>query len=86
MQAIVVSPEGPRLATVAMPSVGPDDVLVRVHAAALNRADLHVAAGHRHGASGGAGAVIGIEWAGEIVALGATVPADSGLADRKSVV
>lgn len=80
MQAIVVSPEGPRLATVAMPSVGPDDVLVRVHAAALNRADLHVAAGHRHGASGGAGAVIGIEWAGEIVALGATVPADSGLA------
>lgn len=80
MKAIVVSPEGPQLATVAVPTVGPDDVLVRVHAAALNRADLHVAAGHRHGASGGAGAVIGIEWAGEIVALGDTVPAASGLA------
>lgn len=80
MKAIVVSPEGPLLATVAVPTVGPHDVLVRVHAAALNRADLHVAAGHRHGASGGAGAVIGIEWAGEVVALGDAVPADSGLA------
>ena len=79
MKAIVVSPDGPQLATVAVPTVGPHDVLVRVHAAALNRADLHVAAGHRHGASGGAGAVIGIEWAGEIAALGGAVPAESGL-------
>jgi NADPH2:quinone reductase len=80
MKAVVVSPEGPQLATVAIPTAGPHDVLVRVHAAALNRADLHVAAGHRHGVSGGAGAVIGIEWAGEIVALGEAVPASSGLA------
>lgn len=79
MKAIVVSPDGPQLATVAVPTVGPHEVLVRVHAAALNRADLHVAAGHRHGASGGAGAVIGIEWAGEIAALGGAVPAESGL-------
>jgi NADPH:quinone reductase len=80
MKAVVVSPEGPQLASVAVPVVGPQDVLVRVHAAALNRADLHVAAGHRHGASGGAGAVIGIEWAGEVAALGDEVPAASGLA------
>jgi len=79
MRAVVVSAEGPRLTRVAVPAVGPNDVLVRVRAAALNRADLHVAAGHRHGASGGDGAVIGIEWAGEVVALGADVPADSGL-------
>lgn len=80
MKAVVVSGEGPQLVTTAIPAVGPDDVLVRVHAAALNRADLHVAAGHRHGASGGTGAVIGIEWAGEVVALGAAVPAECDLA------
>lgn len=80
MKAIVVSPEGPRLVAVSLPTVGSQDVLVRVHAAALNRADLHVAAGHRHGASGGHGAVIGIEWAGEVVELGAGVPHESGLA------
>lgn len=80
MKAIVVSSEGPQLVTIPVPVIGPHDVLVRVRAAALNRADLHVAAGHRHGASGGNGAVIGIEWAGEIVALGTEVPPASGLA------
>jgi NADPH2:quinone reductase len=80
MKAIVVSADGPRLANIPMPTVRPDEVLVRVRAAALNRADLHVAAGHRHGTSGGEGAVIGIEWAGDIVELGANVPPESGLA------
>lgn len=80
MKAIIVSADGPRLANIPMPTVGLDEVLVRVCAAALNRADLHVAAGHRHGASGGEGAVIGIEWAGEIIELGEGVPDESGLA------
>lgn len=79
MQAVVVTTEGPRLRTLPRPVPGPEDVLVRVQAAALNRADLHVAAGHKHGASGGDGAVVGIEWAGEVVALGAGVPAGTGL-------
>ncbi len=37
---------------------GPDEVLVRVHAAGLNRAELAMAAGQAHGSHGGAGAGI----------------------------
>jgi NADPH2:quinone reductase len=81
MKAIVVGSEGPRLATVERPQPRPNEVLVRVRAAGINRADLHVAAGHRHGRSGGEGAVIGIEWAGEIAALGSEVPAGFAIGD-----
>jgi NADPH:quinone reductase len=74
MKAIVVGESGPAISDVPVPQPGPDQALVRVHAAALNRADLGMAAGHRHGASGGAGAVLGLEWAGEVVEAGPTVP------------
>jgi NADPH2:quinone reductase len=57
----------------------PNEVLVRVRACGLNRADLGMAAGHRHGAHGGAGTVLGMEWAGEVVEVGAEVPRQSGL-------
>ena len=46
------------------------EALVRVRAAALNRADLAVLAGGRHGAQGGAGATMGMELAGEVVEVG----------------
>lgn len=75
MQAIVVGSQGPVLAQRPVPQPGPSEVLVRIHSAALNRADLHVAAGHRHGRSGGEGSIIGIEWAGEVVEVGTEVPA-----------
>ena len=48
-------------------------VLIDLRAASLNRADLAVAAGHRHGAIGGPGAIPGLEWAGEIAEVGAEV-------------
>jgi NADPH2:quinone reductase len=48
-------------------------VLVRVHAAGLNRADLGIAAGHKHGPAGGAGTIPGLEWAGEVAEVGAEV-------------
>ena len=48
----------------------PNEVLIRVRASTLNRADLIVASGHRHGAVGGAGARIGLECAGEVEAVG----------------
>lgn len=82
MKAVVVGEHGPQLADLPRPACLPEQVLVRVAACTVNRADLHVAAGHKHGASGGKGAVIGIEWAGEVAALGAAVPGDLRVGDR----
>lgn len=73
MKAIVIQAEGPALAEVAQPLPQARDVLVRVHACALNRADLGMAAGHMHGARGGAGTVLGMEFAGVVSAVGAEV-------------
>lgn len=70
MRALVSSHEGPRLTTMERPSPGPGQVLVRVHAAPLNRADLAMLKGASHGQVGGAGAPLGLEWAGEIAAVG----------------
>ena len=53
----------------------PYEVRVKVQAAALNRADLAVLAGNRHGAVGGAGTVMGMEWAGVVDAVGNQVEA-----------
>ncbi|MFH5926854.1 quinone oxidoreductase family protein [Roseomonas xinghualingensis] len=73
MKAIVVTEQGPSLREVPVPKPGPSEVLVRVRAAGLNRADIGVAAGHAHGKQGGAGTVLGLEWAGEVQAVGAEV-------------
>ena len=73
MKAVVVTESSPALREIAVPSIGPAEVLVRVHAAALNRADLAVAAGKAHGRQGGPGTVIGMEWAGTVEAVGAEV-------------
>lgn len=74
MRAMVVGEAGLELRDVAAPRPGPGEVLVRVRAAGLNRAELAMAAGHAHGALGGAGSVIGLEWAGEVAGVGAGVP------------
>jgi NADPH:quinone reductase len=73
MKAHILGADGPQLADVPEPKPGPEDVLVRVRACALNRADLAMARGVVHGGAGGAGAVLGLEWAGEIVEVGAAV-------------
>ncbi|WP_375691464.1 zinc-binding dehydrogenase [Pseudooceanicola sp. LIPI14-2-Ac024] len=70
MKAAVVTPSGPEIRDVAMPEPGPTEVLVKIRAAALNRADLGMASGHMHGASGGEGSPLGLEWAGEVVEAG----------------
>lgn len=74
MKAIVQIGDGFRLADVEQPIPGPGQVLVRVHACALNRADLGMLAGRLHGQQGGAGTVLGLEWSGEVVRVGADVP------------
>src|SRR6185437_12903321 len=48
-------------------------VLVRVRAVGLNRAELAIAAGHKHGNQGGPGAIPGLEWSGEVAEIGAEV-------------
>lgn len=73
MKAFVLTEDGPRLADVEAPKPRPFEVLVRVRAAALNRVDLAMTRGHVHGGAGGLGAVLGLEWAGEIVETGPDV-------------
>ena len=81
MKALILGADGPEFATVAEPAVRATEVLVRVRACALNRADLAMAQGRLHGGAGGQGSVLGMEWAGEIVALGADVP-EFNIGDR----
>ncbi len=73
MQAAIRDEHGLAFAERPRPRPGPNDVLVRVRAVALNRADLGVLAGHMHGSIGGAGTVLGMEWAGEVVEVGSAV-------------
>jgi NADPH2:quinone reductase len=70
MKAYVYGANGAEVTDVAKPSPKGTQVLVRVHACGLNRADLGMTKGHAHGAAGGVGTVLGMEWAGEIAELG----------------
>jgi NADPH2:quinone reductase len=75
MKAAVVTDGGLQVREMEKPTPGPEQVLVRVRAAGLNRADLQVAAGRSHGAMGGAGTIVGLEFAGEVEAVGSAVRA-----------
>lgn len=77
MKAITFSEFGDadvlKLADVPAPELRPDDLLVRVHAAGVNRADLT----HRRGGYGrpnfGDSTIMGLEIAGEVLEVGAAV-------------
>jgi len=73
MKAAVIGASGVEMHDVPQPKPGPEQVLVRVRAAGLNRADLIMASGRMHGNSGGAGAILGLECAGDVVEVGAKV-------------
>jgi NADPH:quinone reductase len=75
MKAAVVTERGVQVQDVPEPRPTAEQVLVRVRASGLNRADLAVAAGHAHGSVGGVGTVVGMEFAGEVVEVGSDVPA-----------
>ena len=70
MKAYVYGPGGARISDVAQPTPKGTQVLVKVRACGLNRADTAMRKGHAHGAAGGVGTVLGMEWAGEVAELG----------------
>ena len=70
MKAYVYGANGAEITDVAKPVPKAAQVLVRVRACGLNRADLGMTKGHAHGSAGGAGTVLGMEWAGEVAELG----------------
>ncbi|MEO9968986.1 MAG: NAD(P)H-quinone oxidoreductase [Hyphomonadaceae bacterium] len=73
MQAVVAAADMPlSLDAVAMPEIGATDVLVKVRASGLNRADLLQRAG-MYPPPKGASEIMGLECAGEIAACGADV-------------
>jgi NADPH:quinone reductase len=75
MKAVILAEKGLEIRDVPRPQPKPNEILVRVRASGLNRADLLMAAGHRHGPVGGAGAIAGLEWSGEVAEVGADVKA-----------
>jgi NADPH2:quinone reductase len=73
MKAALLGDTGIEVRDIEKPAPKPNEVLIRVRASTLNRADLIVASGHRHGAVGGTGARIGLECAGDVEAVGSEV-------------
>jgi hypothetical protein len=74
MRAIVVADKNTAgIGTFETPTPGASEIRVRVKAAALNRADLLVLAGHQHGSGGGLRAILGLECSGEVDSLGQDV-------------
>ena len=73
MRAVTVVESGVQIVEVNTPSPKDEEVLVKVHACGLNRADLVVADGGAHGSAGGNGTIVGMEFSGEIVKCGENV-------------
>ena len=73
MKAAVLGNVGIEVCDQEKPAPKPNEVLIRVGASTLNRADLIVASGRPHGAVGGVGARIGLECAGDVEAIGSEV-------------
>ena len=65
MKAAVATENGLEIREIPQPKPRPFEILVKVKAAGLNRADLAAAQGR--GGHGAVGATIGLDWAGEVV-------------------
>lgn len=76
MRALINGATGPQIIDTDTPKPGANQVLVKVHACSLNRADLLMLGGATHGfQSAQANQPMGMEWAGEVVELGVGVKA-----------
>jgi NADPH2:quinone reductase len=82
MKAGVASEQGLVMCDIPQPRPKPNEVLVKVKAASLNRADLAVARGMPHGPSSGVGVTVGLEWAGEVVEAGGAAEGSYRAGDR----
>jgi NADPH2:quinone reductase len=68
MKAAVATEKGLEMRDIPQPKPAPFQLLVKVRAAGLNRADLAAARGS--GGHGAVGATIGLDWAGEVIDVG----------------
>jgi NADPH2:quinone reductase len=73
MKAAVLTENGLEIRDVPAPKPKASEVLVRVKACGLNRAEVMMASGYRHGGQGGPGTILGLEWSGEVAEVGAEV-------------
>src|SRR5271169_1590741 len=73
VKAAVLGEKGIEVRDLPKPEPKPNEVLIKVRASSLNRADTLVAAGIQHGPVGGVGARIGLECSGEVEAVGSEV-------------
>ena len=73
MKAAILGEAGVDIRDIEKPEPKAGEIVIKVRAASLNRADLLIALGHRHGAQGGVGARLGLECAGEVAAVGSEV-------------
>ena len=82
--AVITRPGGPdvlEVREVEAPHVGPDDLLVRVRASGLNRADIHQRKGGYPAPPGSPADIPGLEYAGEVADVGSNVR-DFTIGDR----
>jgi NADPH:quinone reductase len=73
VKAALRTETGLAFAQVEVPTPSDTEVLVKVRAGSLNRADLFLLDGRSHGKHGGVGTPLGLEWAGDVVAVGREV-------------
>src|ERR1700726_3859814 len=73
VKAAVLGEKGIEVRDLPKPEPKPNEVLIKVRASSLNRADTLVASGIQHGRVGGVGARIGLECSGEVEAVGSEV-------------
>ena len=73
MKALIKTQSGTQFTDVPIPAPKDSEMLIKVRASSLNRADLFMADGKQHGQHGGAGTTLGLEWAGDVIATGPLV-------------
>ena len=73
MKAAILGASGIVFSELPVPEPKGHELLVKVRASSLNRADLFLIEGRAHGAQGGVGTRLGLEWSGDVMAIGPEV-------------